>query len=287
MLFRARAGTLLILLCFFAAASFSADDGPKDALRDRAWQVLRLGLAEKSTNRRADAVKALSLISQNRRAERLALTSLSDVNPNVRTAAAMTLGQLHATAAVHSLEKALSDKEPSVMLAAAYSLFLLKDKSAFGIYYAILMGDKKANEGMIQSQLDRLKDPKQMAQIGFDEGLGFVPYGGMGLEAYREIMKRNASPARASAARLLAHDPDPMSEDALIQSALADDSDLVRQAALDALAERGDPACIQRLTRNLTDNNKPAIRYRTAAVIIHLSERPKKPVLSSAHVGSD
>jgi HEAT repeat protein len=120
-----------------------------------------------------------------------------------------------------------------------------------------------------------------MAQIGVEEGLGFVPYGGMGLDAYRQIMKRDASPVRANAARLLAHDPDPMTEDALVQSALADNSDVVRQAALDALAERDDPACIQRLTRNLNDK-KAAVRYRTAAVIIHLTRRRKSSALRSS-----
>jgi len=62
-----------------------------------------------------------------------------------------------------------------------------------------------------------------------------------------------------------------MSRDALIQTALADNSTNVRQAALDALAERGDGTCIDRLMRNL-DDDKSAVRYRTAAVIIHLSD---------------
>jgi len=162
-----------------------------------------------------------------------------------------------------------------VVLAATYSLFLLKDKTAFDIYYAILMRDKKSSEGMIQAQLDRLKDPKQMAELGVQEGLGFVPFGGMGFEAYRQLSKRNESPVRAAAARFLANDPDLVSQDALLQSALADDSDNVRNAALDALAERGNPGCIERLLKNL-DENKSDIRYRTAAVIIHLSS-VKKP----------
>jgi len=120
-----------------------------------------------------------------------------------------------------------------------------------------------------------LKDPKQMAELGVQEGLGFVPFGGMGFEAYRQLSKRNESPVRAAAARFLANDPDLVSQDALLQSALADDSDNVRNAALDALAERGSPGCIERLLKNL-DESKSDIRYRTAAVIIHLSS-VKKP----------
>lgn len=114
-----------------------------------------------------------------------------------------------------------------------------------------------------------------MAELGVQEGLGFVPFGGMGFEAYRQLSKRNESPVRAAAARFLAHDPDPVSEDALLQSALADDSEAVRAAALDALAERGNPKCIERLLKNLNEP-KSDVRYRTAAVIIHLSS-VKKP----------
>jgi HEAT repeat protein len=237
--------------------------------------VLREGLTDAKVSRRKDAVQALSLIKRNRTAQRLAVHALSDAHPSVRTAAAATLGQLHATAAIPDLKEALADKEISVVLAATYSLFLLKDKTAFNIYYAILMRDKKSSEGMIQAQLDRLKDPKQMAELGVQEGLGFVPFGGMGFEAYRQLSKRNESPVRAAAARFLANDPDLVSQDALLQSALADDSDNVRNAALDALAERGNPGCIERLLKNL-DENKSDIRYRTAAVIIHLSS-VKKP----------
>jgi len=274
MRFRVRVGVRVVLL--LVSATCFADAPTPISPRDQAWQVLREGLADTKVAKRKEAVQALSLISGNRTAQRLAVHALSDAHPSVRTAAAATLGQLHATSAIPDLKEALSDKEISVVLAATYSLFLMKDKSAYGIYYAILMRDKKSSEGMVQAQLDRLKDPKQMAELGVQQGLGFVPFGGMGFEAYRQLSKRNESPVRAAAARFLAHDPDPVSEDALLQSALADDSDIVRDAALDALAERGNPRCIERLLKNLNES-KSDVRYRTAAVIIHLSsvKRPR------------
>jgi HEAT repeat protein len=268
--FRARVGTRLIPLLLFSLTCWAAEAPPQGIPRDQAWQVLREGLADTKVVKRKEAVQALSLITGNRTAQRLAIHAMKDDHPSVRAAAAATLGQLHATAAIPDLKAALSDKDISVVLAATYSLFLMKDKSAYGIYYAILMRDRKSSEGMVQAQLDRLKDPKQMAELGVQEGLGFVPFGGMGFEAYRQLSKRNESPVRAAAARFLAHDPDPISEDALLQSALADDSDVVRQAALDALAERGDPVCVERLMQNLNET-KSDVRYRTAAVIIHLS----------------
>jgi HEAT repeat protein len=194
----------------------------------------------------------------------------------VRAAAASALGDLHATNTIPALRAALSDKDASVMLASAYALYLLKDPMAYEIYYAILMGDKKTSAGVIQSQIDRLKDPKQVAQMGIQEGIAFVPYAGMGYEAYRQLMKHDNSPVRAAAARFLALDPDPVSEDSLIQVALTDKSIIVREAALDALAQKNKPTCIQRLAKNLDDDKYP-VRYRTAATIIHLggTERRK------------
>jgi len=97
-----------------------------------------------------------------------------------------------------------------------------------------------------------------------------VPYGRIGVQAYR-FEKSDHSQVRASAAHFLALDPDPMSGDALIQIALSDNSRAVRQAALDALSQRGDPFCIEKLQRNLADP-KFVLRYRTAATIIHLGD---------------
>lgn len=248
-----------------------ADEKPALGPRERAWQVLDEGLSRSSAQKRLEAVQALSLITGERHAVTLAVRRLTDDNHRVRAAAATTLGQLHAVSAIPQLRTALEDTRISVVLAASQALFTMHDKSAYGIYYAVLMGDRKTSEGMVQAQMDRLKDPKQMAQLGLQEGIGFMPYGGIGIEAYRNLSKKDNWPIRAAAARFLAHDPDVMSRDALIQTALADNNTNVRQAALDALSERGDPSCIERLQRNL-DDEKSAVSYRTAAVIIHLSD---------------
>ncbi len=271
----------LIVLLVTVSSSMGAQEQAQAGPRQQAWAILSGGLADAKPNKRAEAVKALSLLTGERSAVKLAIHALQDEHASVRTAAAATLGQLHATSAIPDLKQALSDKDISVVLAAAHALFLLKDKSAYGIYYAILMRDKKSSEGLIQAQLDRLKDPKQVAVLGAEEGLGFVPFGGMGVEAYRAIQKKDSAPFRAAAARFLALDPDPVSGDALIQTALADNNEVVRMAALDAIAERGNPECIERLLKNLTDS-KAAIRYRTAATILHLndvakSRQPKAP----------
>lgn len=247
-------------------------EGTARSYADEAWRVLWLGLHNPRASHRLEAVKSLSLMTGNHHAFVFALRALNDKDFHVRAAAAATLGNLHDKNAVPALKSALTDKEASVMLAAAHSLYLFKDPAAYEIYYAILMGDKKTSSGLIQEQIDKLKDPKQMVEMGFQEGLGFVPYGGAGYEAYRTIVKRGNDSARAAAARFLALDPDPLSEDALIQTALADKKVAVREAALDALTERDDPRSIERLAKNLQENVY-AVRYRTAAVILHLGSK--------------
>jgi HEAT repeat protein len=273
-----RATSLLTLLLFGAIPTITAANA-KEARpdpRENAWRVLRSGLEEKKASNRTVAVQALSLLPGNARATRFAMAALRDKNTGVREAAAVVLGQQRARSAIPALKEALNDSEISVVLAAAHSLLLLKDPSAYEVYYAILMGDKKGSAGLVESQMNRLKDPKQLAEIGISEGVGFVPFGGMGYEAIRQIRKHDSSLVRAAAARFLANDPDPMSEDALVQTAVADKEEAVRLAALDALAQRGDSRCIERLMRNLEDS-KSSVQYRTAAVILHLSDIAKKP----------
>jgi len=278
MSFARRATSLLILVLLSAIPTITAANA-KEAQpdpRENAWKVLRGGLEDKKVSNRTVAVQELSLMPGNARATRFAMAALRDKNTGVREAAAVVLGQQHARSAVPALKEALSDSEISVVLAAAHSLLLLKDPSAYEIYYAVLMGDKKASAGLMESQINRIKDPKQVAEMGISQGVGFVPFGGMGYEAYRQIRNHDSSPVRAAAARFLANDPDAMSEDALVQTAVADKEEAVRLAALDALAQRGDPSCIEHLIKNL-DDSKPAVRYRTAAVILHLSDIAKKP----------
>jgi HEAT repeat protein len=257
----------------------SANDEPSTSdLEEKSWLILQTGLHSKKAAQREKAVKALSLLEGNRQAIRFTLRAMRDKSPQVRAAAASSLGELHATSTVPALRAAVSDKDASVMLAATHALFVLKDPLAYEVYYAILMGNKKTSAGIIQSQVDRLKDPKQVAQMGLQEGIGFVPYAGMGYEAYRQLMKHDSSPVRAAAARFLALDPDSISEDALIQVAVADKNTIVREAALDALAQKSDAKCIQRLAINL-DDDKYSVRDRTAATIIRLGsvDRRKHP----------
>jgi HEAT repeat protein len=280
---------LLLAICFSfpvtasvtkQAAASTSDSKPPTASqsetaskpsKDQAWDLLESGLTEDCTDRRATAVRVLSLLTRETRAVTLACDALGDPKPLVRVAAAFALGELHARSSIPKLETALSDKEPVVVLAAAHSLLAMKDAAAYQVYNEILTGERKGKKGFVGGELDTLRDPKKMALLGFQEGIGFVPLAGIGYTTIRTIVKDDSSPVRAAAARVLADDRDPDIDDALVQVAIGDKSQLVRTAALDALARRGNPEVIDRIAPALSDE-KDSVKYTAAAAIVHLSD---------------
>jgi HEAT repeat protein len=239
-------------------------------LKAKAWALLRTGIKDENTLHRATAVRVLSLLPGESEAAHMASEALTDGKPEVRTAAAMALGQLRVASAMPGLKNALSDKEIPVVLAAAHSLLLMKDNSAYEVYYAILTGERKG-KGLVAAQMDTLKDPKKMATMGFEEGIGFIPFAGMGYTAVKTIMKDDASPVRAAAAKVLVDDPDPDASQTLVEIAIGDKSELVRAAALESLARRGDIKMIEKLAPAL-DDEKDTVAYTAAAAIIRLSK---------------
>jgi HEAT repeat protein len=72
----------------------------------------------------------------------------------------------------------------------------------------------------------------------------------------------------------LAGDPDPRSGQALAKSC-SDKSWIVRVAALDALARRGDRAFLKDIEPHMADE-KDRVRYTAAAAIIRLSGGPPR-----------
>jgi HEAT repeat protein len=261
------------------APSFGKQTAPSTAPvtqtpKEIAWQLLRDALKDDSADKRAKAVRSLGLLPGNKEAEEAGKKALKDDKSNVRVAAAVALGSMHAKQATPELEKALEDSEPTVVLAAANSLLLLKDNAGYEIYYAVLTGERRAQKGLIKEQLDTLKDKKKMAELGLEEGIGFIPFAGIGYEIFKTVTKDDTSPVRAAAAKKLAHDPNPSSAEALATAA-ADKNWTVRAAALEAIAQRGDRSLIPRITAAMNDE-KDVVRFAAAACIAHLSDQPAK-----------
>lgn len=238
-----------------------------------AWGLLNKGLEDKSATTRANAAHAVGAIKNDSQAQAALEKLLSDKDPKVRAAAATSLGRVGIKSSAPKLTALFDDHESEVVFAAAAALRELNDPLAYSVYYATLTGEKKSGEGLIESQLKIIKDPKALAKIGFEQGIGFIPYGGVALTAYKTITKDDVSPIRAAAAQQLASDPDPRSAKALT-NALADPKWLVRGAAADAIGKRDDPALINSLVPLFTDDEE-SVRLTAAAAYLRLRNKAK------------
>jgi HEAT repeat protein len=252
---------------------------PAKPLKEQAWDVLQTGATAEKKEDRAGAVQALGLITQNPRARKLAESALKDDTPEVRAAAAAALGEMQSRRSVAALKMATDDKDPGVALAAAHSLLQLKDDSGYAVYYEILTGERKTGKGLL-AQAAAYTDPKKMAEIGFQEALGFIPFGGLGWRAFKMVKKGDNSPARAAAATVLAKDPDPNTTEALT-NAVGDKNWIIRAAGLEALASRGNPSVLNTVELYLTDE-EGEVKYTAAATALRLiaikeSRQRKKP----------
>jgi HEAT repeat protein len=240
-----------------------------ESKRDEAWDILKSNVNEKSAEKSAVAIRVLELLPGDPEALELAQKAATDDRPDVRAAAAIALGQLHGKSTDAILHKLLSDPEPSVALAAASALMPSKDPAAFEVYYEILTGERKTGNGIIAEQMKTLKDPKKLAELGVEGGIGFIPFAGIGLTAFQTLRVDDVSPVRAAAAKMLTNDPDPESGHALV-AATTDKSWLVKAASLEAIAKRGDPKLLDGILPALMDDNT-AVRCTAAAAVIRLS----------------
>jgi len=237
---------------------------------EKAWKQLQSGLASKG-DERVISVRVLGLLQDNTKASELATAALDDEKPEVRAAAYEALGRMHANTALQKIkEKIKGEKDPSAIMSGGRALISLGDPLGYNVYYAVLTGEKKSGAGLLDEQKKMLNDPKKMAQFGFEQGIGFIPFAGAGMTAVKALTKDDSSPVRAAAAKILAKDPDPKSGAALVE-AVSDKSWIVRAAALDALSERGDPAVLAQVEPKL-DDEKAVVKHTAAAAVIHLND---------------
>lgn len=234
---------------------------------DQAWTVLQDGAANKSAEQRLATMRVLQLVPGNAKATTMAEQGLKDKDPEVRGAAALSLGTMGSKSAIPQLTTAAKgDTEGAVVMAAAKSLIQLGDEKGYTVYYAILTGQRKSGARLIGSQEKQLDDlmrhPQQMEDMAFEQGIGFVPFGGIGLQAYETIHASEAKGplVKATAIKVLAKDPDPVTAKALV-AATHDKEWVIRAAAYDALARRGDSSLLPDLTAGLKDS-KDEVKLR-------------------------
>jgi HEAT repeat protein len=257
------AGLLGLGLLAPATFSFAQD------INVASWQILESAQTSRSTQERVMAVRALGLLPENPRAEKLAEGALADKKPEVRAAAAASLGRMHSLASIPRLEEALNDKDTRVSFAAASALLTLGDSAGYTLYYEVLIGERKSGEGPLEDQKRLVKDNRALAMMGLGVGMGFVPYSGYGWAMFQLLSKDYDGPVLVAAAQKLADDPDPHAVRALVEAASSKNWK-VRQAALDALALRRDPHLLDSVSPHLADKRK-AVRCAAAAAVVRLS----------------
>ncbi len=241
-----------------------------EAPTERAWLILQEGLTNKRAAKRTNAVHALRILVHNSSAQDMAEQALSDPDPKVRASAARALGPMEAVSSQPRLKALLNDKEPSVVLAAAHSLFLLGDRGeVYDIDYEVLNGERKSADGFVASQIGELRDPKAVAAMGLETGIGFMPFGGEAYEVYKRVRKDDVTPVRVAAAKELIADRDPKVDEALTK-ACSDRKWSVRAAAVFAIAKRDDPSLLSVITPAMEDKNE-IVRFEAAAAVLRLT----------------
>ena len=265
-----RAGAIyavaLVTLLLTAVAT-----GVPQASSDKAWTVLQAGLSNRNTDNRTVATRLLGGLTKNAQAQDLALKALSDNRPEVRAAGAEALGNMQAKSAIPQLQNLVqTEQDAGVTIAAGRALVALGDPLGYAVYYAILTGERKSGAGLFENQRRMLSDPKRIATFGFEQGVGFIPFGGLTLGVFRSLRRDDVSPIRAASAEVLITDPDPRTTEAL-KRAVADNSWVVRAAAIDALGKRNDASVIPALEPAL-DDGREAVSYAAAAAIIRLTD---------------
>jgi len=146
-------------------------------------------------------------------------------------------------------------------------LILLNDDSGYDVHYEILTGERKTGKGIL-AQTGAYKDPKKLPELGFQQGIGFIPFAGLGWKAFKEVKKDDSSPVRAAAATVLTKDPDPRTTQVLAEAA-GDKNWLIRVAALEALARRGDSSVLDTVELYLSDQ-EGEVKYTAAATALRL-----------------
>jgi len=235
----------------------------------RAWDVLEKGHDSHSTKERANAVRALGQLQGNSHAVELAEQAIADKKPDVRAAAALTLGRLGSSRSIPLLKAAVKDKNVKVALAASSALLTFGDPCGYVIYREVLVGKRKSGEGPVAEEGRLLKDPKALSLMMLGVAVGFAPYAGYAWAAYEVLSKDYAGPVLVEAAQKLATDRDPETQLALVKAA-SNRNWKVRVAVLDALAQQADPRLMDTLAGHLSDK-KQAVRCAAAAALIRVT----------------
>jgi len=239
-----------------------------------AWKLIAEGTSDKTMRKRIPALLALGGAGDRPEVQRILEMALGDSHSDVRRAAASALGKARVRGAIPRLQKALDDPSPGVRVAAARSLWEMKDYSGSTLFERIAMHQALPEEKGLREEWHRavkkVDDPSYVFVMGMQEGAGMLlgPYS-FAIPVYRYLSTDRAAPSRAAAATLLGElHTDPAVQ--ALEMALVDDQAVVRAAAAIALGKSERPAEIVQLGPLLHDH-RAVVRLSAAAAIARLS----------------
>lgn len=253
-----------------AELHMAAKPGPADG-----WKMLTGTAASDKMRDRSDAISALTILSRDRKAVDIVANALDDKEETIRMLAATSLGDMKARSAIPKLKAALDDKSPQVSFAAAQSLWKMGDRSGRGIFYDVLIGERKVKPGPIQQKIRQARldmhDPKALALIGVNEASGaFLGPFSMGVSMVEEYAKNGGTSVQALCAQLLATDNNSQTIEQL-NMALDDKNWTVRAAAARSLANLSVHGALPQLQDMMQNDKSQPARLTAAAAVIHLS----------------
>jgi len=238
-------------------------------------EILQRALDAKNPETRARAVAALSLTSGSGPLFDQLVRMLQDKDVGVREAVVASLGDVKSEPATAALKKALEDTVPEVSFAAAKALWARHDPAGRDALLSILEKESENSSNFFSSQkrqaLRMMHTPRTALMFAAEQGIGFVPFPGVGegFASMQGIVGSSGVPGRASAALLLGADQDPATVEGL-RDALTDKDPAVRAAAVHSISLRNDPSLKNEL-EPLLEDGKEAVRLRAAAGYLRLS----------------
>jgi HEAT repeat protein len=248
---------------------------------ESSWDVLKKGLQDSNPEKRKLAAMALMGTGINPTTLQLLYDALAnDKDPEVRQAAASSLGELKARAAIPKLKTAI-ENDPPVSFAAARALWIMGDHSAKDLIEEVATGQQKNATGkMASAKLEanrRLHDPNGLAKTGAEQAAYALlgPFS-IGMRAATELAKDAGAQSRLLAITLLSQQCDAESVSS-IETAMEDDkNDTVRAGAAKALGICGARSKVDKLMLAVMSEKYP-VQIAAAASVIHLSSGPAKP----------
>src|SRR5437868_3248731 len=206
----------ILLAAFLGAAAWAqttpppAVKAPAKSPRELAMEVIDQGKAEANPLKHKQFLVCMEAAGTNRATVAILDDALlNGKQPEVRQAAAATLGDIKSKTSIPKLKKALEDESPDVSFTAAHALWRLGDPTGREIFEAVLAGERSDNPGLIKGSLrdarNRLYNPKGLALMGIKEGVGmFLGPAAMGITVFEELRKDAGASARVLSASILA-----------------------------------------------------------------------------------